>query len=105
MTTHHTRKVQLETRLADLESRLVGIEAELESHQTQDWEELATERESDEVLEGMGVSGQLEIRKIKAALERISTGDYGVCAKCGADIGEERLDVLPYTPFCRTCAA
>src|SRR3989338_8290055 len=74
MTSIHTRKLQLETRLADLESRLVGIEAELDSHQTQDWEELATEREGDEVLEGMGVSGQLEIRQIKAALQRISAG-------------------------------
>ena len=105
MTSIHTRKLQLETRLADLESRLVGIEAELDSHQTQDWEELATEREGDEVLEGMGVSGQLEIRQIKAALQRISAGEYGFCAKCGAEIGEERLDVLPYTPFCRNCAA
>lgn len=105
MTSTHTRKVQLETRLADLETRLVGIEAELDSHQTPDWEELATERESDEVLEGMGVSGQLEIRQIKAALQRIAEGEYGSCAKCGADIGDERLDVLPYTPFCRNCAA
>ena len=105
MTSTQTRKVQLETRLADLENRLVGIEAELDSHQTQDWEELATEREADEVLEGMGVSGQLEIRQIKAALPRIADGDYGACSKCGADIGEARLDVLPYTPFCRNCAA
>ena len=99
-----TRKIQLETRLGDLKGRLQGIEAELDSHQSQDWEELATERESDEVLEGMGVSGQHEIRKIESALARIAEGDYGFCAKCGAQIGDERLNVLPYTPFCRSCA-
>lgn len=99
------RKVQLESRLADLTGRLQGIEAELDSHQAQDWEELATERESDEVLEGMGISGQQEIRKISAALARIAENDYGFCTKCGAEIGDERLDVLPYTPFCRSCAA
>ena len=104
MIAHVTRKLQLETRLADLKGRLQGIEAELDSHQSQDWEELATEREGDEVLEGMGVSGQQEMRKIEAALARIATGDYGICAKCGAEIGDERLNVLPYTPFCRTCA-
>ncbi len=105
MTPFSTRKAQLETRLADLKGRLQGIEAELDSHQSQDWEELATEREGDEVLEGMGVSGQQEIRKIEAALVRIDEGEYGSCVKCGAEIGEARLNVLPYTPFCRECAA
>ncbi len=104
MTPTADRKTQLLTRLADLEKRLGRIEDELESHQTQDWEDLATEREEDEVLEGMGLSGQHEIRQIKAALARVDSGDYGFCAKCGAAIGEERLDVLPQTPFCRTCA-
>jgi RNA polymerase-binding transcription factor DksA len=105
MTSIAARKAQLESRLADLTGRLQGIEAELDSHQAQDWEELATEREGDEVLEGMGVNGQLEMRQIKAALHRVAEGEYGFCTKCGAEIGDERLDLLPHTPFCRTCAA
>lgn len=105
MTPISTRKTQLLSRLADLKGRLSGIEAELDSHQSADWEELATEREGDEVLEGMGVNGQREMRMIQAALGRIEAGEYGFCAKCGADIGEARLDVLPYTPFCSKCAA
>lgn len=99
------RKVQLETRLRDLRSRLATIETELDSHESKDWEDLATEREADEVLEGMGLSGQHEIRQIEAALDRIGSGDYGTCVTCGDSISEERLDVLPYTPFCRNCAA
>lgn len=98
------RKTQLEARLADLRGRLAGIEAELDSHHAADWEELATEREGDEVLEGMGVSGQQEIRMIEAALGRIAAGEYGFCVKCGAEIGDGRLDVVPFTPFCRDCA-
>ena len=104
MTTVADRKTQLQTRLDDLLTRLGRIEDELDSHQAQDWEDLATEREEDEVLEGMGVSGQQEIRQIKAALQRIDTGEYGFCAKCGGAIAAERLDVLPHTPFCRECA-
>lgn len=84
---------------------MTSIEAELDSHQNRDWEELATERESDEVLEGMGLSALSELRVIDAALIRVEAGTYGLCAKCGAEIGEERLDVLPFTPFCRDCAA
>ena len=98
------RKAQLEARRADLGGRLQGIEAELDSHHAADWEELATEREGDEVLEGIGISGQQELRRIGAALQRIENGDYGYCVKCGAEIGETRLDALPYTPFCRNCA-
>lgn len=105
MTSIATRKAQLQSRLSELEGRLVSIEQELDSHMSQDWEELATERESDEVLESMGVTGQHEIRMIEAALHRIDEGEYGFCTKCGADIEPERLDVLPWTPFCRTCAA
>ncbi|MDZ4094205.1 MAG: TraR/DksA C4-type zinc finger protein [Paracoccaceae bacterium] len=99
------RKAQLQARLTDLENRLQGIEVELDSHQEKDWQELATERETDEVLESLGLSGQQEIRMIQAALERIDAGEFGVCARCGDTITEDRLDVLPYTPFCRKCAA
>lgn len=98
------RKAQLMARLADLSSRLESIETELDSHTSADWEELAVEREGDEVLESMGLSGQQEIRMIEAALQRIENGEYGYCAKCGEKISEERLDVLPYTPFCKACA-
>jgi len=101
----HDRKAQLEARLGVLETRLDGIESELESHHSKDWEDLATEREADEVLESLGLSGQQEIRMIKAALGRIEDGSFGTCAKCGEPISEERLDVTPFTPFCRTCAA
>ena len=105
MPTTADRKAQLEARLADLTGRLQGIESELDSHQNPDWEELATEREGDEVLEDLGQAGELEMRQIRAALARIEVGDYGFCTKCGAEISAERLDLLPHTPFCRTCAA
>lgn len=98
------RKTQLEARLADLTGRLAEIEQELDSHHDPDWEDLAAQREGDEVLEGMGLSGQQEIRMIKAALARIDSGEYGECVKCGATIAEERLDVVPFTPFCKSCA-
>lgn len=104
MTTIEDRRTHLQVRLAELRQRLTGIDAELLSHQSKDWEELATEREGDEVLEGIGLSGQHEIRMIEAALARIDSGEYGHCVKCGDEIAPERLDLLPSTPFCRRCA-
>ena len=99
-----SRKSTLLARLAELDNRLHGIADELDSHQSKDWEELAVEREEDEVLEGIGVSGLAEIESIRAALQRIKEGVYGYCVKCGEEISEERLDVVPATPFCRKCA-
>ncbi len=98
------RKQQLEARKAELEKRLFALDAELDSHQSKDWEELATEREGDEVLEQMGLAGQTELALIDSALARISSGEYGYCSNCGADIDQARLDVLPYTPLCKVCA-
>lgn len=105
MTPIATRKATLEARRADLLSRIGGIKLELDSHNDNDWSELATQRESDEVLEGMGLEAQTELRAIQAALGRVASGEYGVCQTCGAPISEARLDVLPYTPFCKECAA
>lgn len=99
------RRATLEARLQELDERMQQIDHELDSHNSKDWEELATEREEDEVLEGMGLSAQAEIRMIKAAIARMQADEYGECVECGDVISEERLDVLPYTPFCRVCAA
>jgi len=104
MTADLDRRAQLQARLDDLVLRLDAIEDELESHKNPDWDDLAAERETDEVLEGLGLSGQQEIRMITAALARLDAGEYGICTKCGGTIASERLDVLPYTPFCRKCA-
>ena len=104
MTDVQERKRQLEARLAALEEKLRGIDEELDSHQSRDWEELAVEREGDEVLEGEGRAGKVEIVAIRAALVRIDDGTYGECTKCGDDIAEARLDLLPFTPFCADCA-
>jgi RNA polymerase-binding transcription factor DksA len=99
------RKSQLEARLSELQARLHRIDNELDAHTSPDWEDIAIEREAEEVLEDLGFAGQLELRQISAALQRIDAGDFGTCTKCGAKIDEERLDLLPQTPFCRHCAA
>ncbi len=94
----------LKARLAELTARLGEVEAELDQPTDPDVEERATEREGDEVLEGLGNAGQAEIRMIEAALARIAAGEFGVCVACGEDISEERLSVVPHAARCRACA-
>lgn len=92
-------------RLSELDIRLHEIEAELDAPHSKDWEELAVEREGEEVLESLGNAGQEEIRGIRAALQRIRDGEYGFCVKCGDEISDERLTVLPAAPLCKNCAS
>jgi RNA polymerase-binding transcription factor DksA len=98
------REEVLRARLVELDGRLHRIEDHLEQPPERDWEDNATESEMDEVLEGLGQSGITEMEAIHAALARIKGGTYGVCISCGNDISEERLDVVPQTALCRTCA-
>lgn len=98
------REAQLKARLEELDGRLHRIEDHLEQAPNPDWEEEAQESEMDEVLEELGQAGATEVAAIKAALERVAKGTYGTCTRCGEDISEERLDVLPHTPLCKTCA-
>jgi len=44
------------------------------------------------------------LEQINAALERLADGSFGRCTNCGAEISEERLGALPYTPVCAKCA-
>ncbi len=99
------RRRALTAMLADLTSRLGRIDEELDTPKTKDWEDRAIESESDEVLEGLGHAGEAQIASIRAALARMDRGEYGMCVSCGEDISTERLDVLPFTPLCRGCAA
>lgn len=46
---------------------------------------------------------QLQI-EVAAALDRLEQGTFGKCAQCGHDIGEGRLNTLPYTRYCVDCA-
>ncbi|MEQ9259868.1 MAG: TraR/DksA C4-type zinc finger protein [Roseovarius sp.] len=92
------------TRLRELDSRLHEIDSELDEPHSKDWEEAAVEREGDEVLEGLGQSGEAEIARIRAALARMKEGSYGICVRCGLDISNARLEAVPATPFCRDCA-
>lgn len=43
------------------------------------------------------------VQKIDQALDRIEDGTFGLCERCGEDIGEERLKARPVTTFCINC--
>ena len=89
----------------DMMAMIKDMVQQIDQPVSDNFSEQAVEREDEEVLEDLGAAGVQEIRMIEAALDRIESGSYGICARCGDPIGEERLDVLPPTPLCRDCAA
>lgn len=46
----------------------------------------------------------LERQRIKSALSRIESGDYGYCILCDEEIGEKRLQFDPSILTCISCA-
>lgn len=98
-------RLTLETRRARIVADLKRIEDSLDDPMPNDWEDRASERQGDEVLEAMGLAEQTELRMIDAALARVDAGTYGECTQCAKQISPQRLALLPATPFCKTCAA
>ncbi len=43
------------------------------------------------------------LERVKAALQRIEKGIYGLCVSCKKEIDLERLDALPYADLCIEC--
>ena len=97
-------KARLSERAAYLNRKLHQIEDSLDQEPPKDVEDRASEREDDEVKEGLGNAGLRELQQIEAALHRIENGTFGICATCGDTISDERLSVVPQTALCRDCA-
>lgn len=45
------------------------------------------------------------LERVNEAIARFNAGGFGVCANCGAEISRERLDAIPYAPYCVRCEA
>jgi DnaK suppressor protein len=52
----------------------------------------------------LSLIGQKEQRqRILSALERIESGEYGICEECGDPIAEARLKAAPWAATCISC--
>lgn len=107
MTKHQAIREKLLERRDTLIRRMQEI-AEEQQHAngplSQDFAEQATERENEDVLDALGEAGRLELSQINRTLNRIDDGAYGICASCGEPIAEARMNILPNSEYCVTCA-
>lgn len=95
-----TKKAELEERVA----RLARDQRHADEPVEKDFEEQATQRENDDVISNLLHESRTELQQITRALIRMEAGEYGVCASCGADIGEGRMNAIPEATLCINCA-
>jgi len=43
------------------------------------------------------------LKQVDAALDRLATGDFGVCTACAEDISPKRLAAIPWAHWCIAC--
>ena len=57
-----------------------------------------------EAFQGLEAVRKEEANQLRAALRRMDSGNYGICANCGANIGTARLEAQPTATTCINCA-
>lgn len=98
-------KLRLKALKDEVTQRIKTIDQDIRHEDlSADWSEQATERENDEVLQSLGNVADLELAQINEALRRIEQGTYFHCSDCGDDIPPARLELLPFSSLCVSCA-
>lgn len=91
-------------RAFDTHARLKGDREELVEREVE-FEENAQKDGLLEPMSGMDDSEESQLNAIVAALKKIDAGKYGSCERCGREIGQKRLQALPWAPLCSACQA
>ena len=104
MTAYEELRDRLEQKKSELSTRLDRITANLRRGFEADSKEMAKQLEDSEVVDALGNEAREEIAKINAALQRMGSGDYGLCVECGEQISIGRLEAYPYADECIDCA-
>ena len=65
-----------------------------------DWSTLETARNLDY---GLLTMFSKTLKNIEHAIDRLDEGTYGMCDECGMEIGEKRLQAMPFALYCLAC--
>ena len=98
----------------EVNARLATLRADLDAMQVSSTDSNADDEHDPEgstiaferaQLESMVDAATTQLAEIDAAEQRVESGTYGVCERCEQPIADARLEALPSTRFCVTCAA
>lgn len=88
--------------LKQVEEEKIKSSAEALS-ETGDEMDLASEQRERELYHIMGERDKAKLNDIQKAIERIDSGEFGICEDCGEEISEKRLKAVPYSTLCVDC--
>lgn len=98
-------KERLLSLKAELSTRIEKIDADLSHRKTsQKFSEQSVDQQNDGVLYNLKSEAEQELEQIENALFKIERKRYGKCESCHGEISSERLEALPFTTFCKSCA-
>lgn len=98
-------KQKLLTLQAELSNRIAKIDKDFQNRKTSTkFSEQVTQGQNDAVLLNLKNEAQFELEQIQRALVKLQNDEYGLCEKCHSDIGEARLEAVPFASTCQKCA-
>ena len=104
-----TARTRLEELRDSIDSSLVALRAEHagETDELSHYDQHPADSASD-VADAQRETALIELHEnqreaVEAALRAVADGSYGTCARCGAPIGDERLEARPEALLCLRC--
>jgi DnaK suppressor protein len=99
-------KKKLLTRREELMKTIARTQEEgrtADDDPTVDLADKAANSYTKEFLFGMTNTDRSALNLIDAALKRIQSEDYGVCAHCQEEMQQKRLEAVPWAKHCISC--
>jgi RNA polymerase-binding transcription factor len=99
-------KKKLQARREELMKTIARTEEEgrqADEDPTVDLADKAANSYTKEFLFGMTNSDRTILNMIEAALKRIKSSEYGVCANCQEEMQQKRLEAVPWAKHCLNC--
>ncbi len=99
-------KKKLQARREELMKTIARTEEEgrqADEDPTVDLADKAANSYTKEFLFGMTNSDRTILNMIDAALKRIKSSEYGVCANCQEEMQQKRLEAVPWAKHCLNC--
>jgi DnaK suppressor protein len=100
---HRERLLEHRQEILDLYESDVRAGQASTDEGTEDIVDRANNSYNRELMFSLSDTERTHLLAIDGALERLKEGSYGTCANCGREIGDKRLEAVPWARFCIDC--
>lgn len=90
-------------QLTEKSARMAGESRQTVSEGGEDYVDDAVTHYTREFLLSMSDLDRKQLAQVEQALVRIRKGEFGECLVCGDEIGEKRLEAIPWAAYCVSC--